>query len=61
MSGLQNNPRWSHDGTHVVMQCRFEGDDPDELDPFDVCTVALDGSNFRRVTHNSYLDVHPDW
>ena len=65
-AGIQNAPRWSHDGTHVVMQCNPE--DPNGqaagagwLNTFEVCTVALDGTNFRRLTHNAYRDLHPAW
>ncbi len=60
-SGMQNNPRWSHDGTHVVMQCKPEDAVPSGIETMEVCTVAIDGTNFRRLTNNAYRDLHPAW
>ncbi len=68
-AGSQNNPRWSHDGRHVVMQCnpadptqRAPGPPgPEWFQTFEVCSVALDGTDYRRLTHNAYRDLHPAW
>ena len=68
-SGMQNFPRWSHDGKNIVMQCSMAGLNPAHagltqlrwMDTFEVCTVTRDGKRFRRVTQNSHVDVHPSW
>lgn len=67
--GMQNFPRWAHDGKSIVMQCTSAGLNASHagrtgltwLDTFEVCTVTRDGKRFRQVTHNAHADVHPSW
>jgi Tol biopolymer transport system component len=34
----------------------------DTLDAnYEICTIDVDGSNFTRLTNNSYMDVYPTW
>jgi Tol biopolymer transport system component len=68
-SGMQNFPRWAHDGRSIVMQCTSAGRNAAHagltqlrwMDTFEVCTVTRDGKRFRQVTDNSHVDVHPSW
>jgi TolB protein len=59
--GVQNNPRWLHDGRFIVMQCNPEDptfDHPGHtwFDTFEVCVVSRDGTGMRRLTTNGHAD-----
>ncbi len=46
---------WSPDSTVIGFDCQVEiGND-------DICAIASDGSNFRRLTYDAAPDVNPTW
>ncbi|MFH1942665.1 MAG: hypothetical protein ABIL68_11250 [bacterium] len=48
--------RLSHDGSKFVFSQPIDGDtDPNE----EICALASDGSDFRRLTNNAVMDVYP--
>lgn len=61
------SPSWSPDGKRLaVMRDACEGDHTEECilsldNPFDVYTVAADGSDARRVTTDPDYDGDPSW
>ena len=45
-------------GDTFAFSQRIDGDaDSDE----EICTLGVDGTGFRRLTHNDYMDVYPVW
>jgi TolB protein len=45
-------------GDTFAFSQRIDGDeDADE----EICTLGVDGTGFRRLTHNDYMDVYPVW
>jgi Tol biopolymer transport system component len=35
--------------------------DGDANENYEICTVGIDGTGFRRLTHNEFWDVYPAW
>ena len=50
--------RLNNAGDTLAFSQRIPGDeDADE----EICTLGVDGTGFRRLTHNDYMDVYPVW
>lgn len=50
--------RLNNAGDMFAFSQRIDGDeDADE----EMCTLGVDGTEFRRLTHNDYMDVYPVW
>jgi TolB protein len=45
-------------GDAFVFSQRIDGD---EFADEEICTIGVDGTGFRRLTHNDYMDVYPAW
>ena len=59
----ERGPAWSPDGTRIVYMCRV-GDPatPTSTTPtFEICVMNSDGSDSRRLTHNTLPDGTPTW
>ncbi|HYC00059.1 MAG TPA: hypothetical protein VEC57_13075 [Candidatus Limnocylindrales bacterium] len=52
-------PSWSPDGQYVAFTCRFFGGDLSN--GLEICIIRPDGSGFRRLTDNDFLDASPSW
>ncbi len=50
--------RLNGDGDLFVFSKRSDGSDDNHEE---ICAVGVDGSGFRRLTENSYMDVYPAW
>lgn len=48
-------PAWSPDGQRIVFMSNAEGEDPE------ICVIDADGSNQKRLTHNTAVDRYPRW
>ncbi|MEW6607701.1 MAG: DUF2341 domain-containing protein [bacterium] len=48
-------PRWSPDGQKIIFYGQWE------TSPNELYIINKDGSNLRRITNNSFDDIHPDW
>jgi Tol biopolymer transport system component len=66
--GRTNHPIFSPDSKSLVFTSDYAGisaepiSNPHHYQPYgDIFTVKLDGSNVRRLTHNSYEDGTPAW
>ncbi|ESQ34630.1 hypothetical protein EUTSA_v10009943mg [Eutrema salsugineum] len=66
--GRTNHPIFSPDSKSIVFTSDYAGisaepiSNPHHYQPYgDIFTVKLDGSNLRRLTHNSYEDGTPVW
>ncbi|EOA37564.1 hypothetical protein CARUB_v10011878mg [Capsella rubella] len=66
--GRTNHPVFSPDSKSLVFTSDYAGisaepiSNPHHFQPYgDIFTVKLDGSNLRRLTHNSYEDGTPAW
>ncbi|CAH2033547.1 unnamed protein product [Thlaspi arvense] len=66
--GRTNHPIFSPDSKSIVFTSDYAGisaepiSNPHHYQPYgDIFTVKLDGSNLRRLTHNSYEDGTPAW
>ncbi|KFK44274.1 hypothetical protein AALP_AA1G237000 [Arabis alpina] len=66
--GRTNHPIFSPDSKTIVFTSDYAGisaepiSNPHHYQPYgDIFTVKLDGSNLRRLTHNSYEDGTPAW
>ncbi|XP_007019162.2 PREDICTED: uncharacterized protein LOC18592396 [Theobroma cacao] len=67
-AGRANHPSFSPDGTYVVFTSDFAGisaepiSNPHHYQPYgEIFTIKLDGSDLKRLTHNSYEDGTPTW
>src|SRR5262245_3496306 len=47
--GFRGEPAWSRDGRTIAFDCEVE------IGNFDICTINVDGTSFRRLTS------HPGW
>jgi len=45
-------------GDTFVFSQRIDGE---EYADEEICTLGVDGTGFRRLTHNDYMDVYPTW
>ncbi len=45
-------------GEKLLLAQKVDGDSNEQLE---LCTAGTDGSGFRRLTNNSFLDVYPAW
>ena len=45
-------------GNKFVFSKKIDGE---ENDSYEVCTLNIDGTGFRRLTENNYWDVYPRW
>jgi len=54
ISGLQLNST----GDTLVFSQKIDGNDNEHEE---ICTITVDGSNFRRLTNNTVLDTYPCW
>ena len=54
LPAASENPVWSPDGSQVVFQSDRDGN-------FEIYVMDVDGSNPRRLTHNSAGDYWPSW
>ncbi|KAK9725278.1 hypothetical protein RND81_05G133500 [Saponaria officinalis] len=66
--GRANHPWFSPDGTSIVFTSDYAGisaepvSNPHHYQPYgDIFIANVDGSNIRRMTHNSYEDGTPTW
>lgn len=58
----ETNPVPSPDGTRIAFTSDRDRRGRDRLGPgFEVYTMAVDGSDIRRITDNRRADVFPDW
>ncbi|XP_021285246.1 uncharacterized protein LOC110417301 [Herrania umbratica] len=67
-SGRANHPSFSPDGKYVVFTSDYGGlsaepiSNPHHYQPYgEIFTIKLDGSDLKRLTHNSYEDGTPTW
>ena len=51
----EGNPQWSPDGTRIVFQREWPGQD------VEIITMDADGSNISALTDNTFRDEHPTW
>ncbi len=63
-AAVDARPAWSTDGRQIAFHSTR--DRPvtavaDDLKYFDIYVMDADGSNIRRITHNTHFDGHPDW
>ncbi|KAM7259442.1 hypothetical protein ACFE04_015183 [Oxalis oulophora] len=68
LAGRTNHPWFSPDGKSLVFTSDYGGisaepiSNPHHFQPYgDIYTVKLDGSDLKRLTHNSYEDGTPSW
>ncbi|KAK8572321.1 hypothetical protein V6N13_047925 [Hibiscus sabdariffa] len=68
MSGRTNHPSFSPDGKLIVFTTDYGGisaepiSNPHHFGPYgEIYTIKLDGSDLKRLTHNSYEDGTPSW
>lgn len=66
--GRTNHPYFSPDGERIVFTSDYAGisaepiSNPHHYQPYgEIHTIKLDGSDIRRLTHNSYEDGTPAW
>jgi Tol biopolymer transport system component len=60
---------YSADGEIQTLRLNHRGDafafaqkmDGNENEHFEICSISVDGGNFRRLTSNALLDVYPTW
>jgi Tol biopolymer transport system component len=58
----ETNPIPSPDGTRILFTSDRDRRGPDRLGPgFEVYTMAVDGTDIVRLTHNRAPDIFPDW
>lgn len=58
----ETNPIPSPDGTRIAFTSDRDRRGRDRLGPgFEVYTMAIDGSDIRRLTNNRRADIFPDW
>jgi Tol biopolymer transport system component len=50
--------RLNNAGDTFAFSQRIDGD---EYADEEICTLGVDGTGFRRLTHNDYMDVYPVW
>mgnify|MGYP002276939710 CR=1 FL=1 len=50
--------RLNEQGTHFVFAQMVDGS---ENNNFEICSLAIDGSDFKRLTNNSEWDLYPTW
>ena len=50
--------RLNNQGDRFVFSQKFDGDDNEHRE---ICTLNVDGSDFKRFTNNSYWDLYPAW
>ncbi|KAJ6685364.1 DPP6 N-TERMINAL DOMAIN-LIKE PROTEIN [Salix purpurea] len=67
-AGRANHPCFSPDGNSIVFTSDYGGisaepiSNPHHYQPYgEIFTVKLDGSDLKRLTHNSYEDGTPAW
>uniref|UniRef100_A0A2P2Q756 Uncharacterized protein n=1 Tax=Rhizophora mucronata TaxID=61149 RepID=A0A2P2Q756_RHIMU len=67
-AGRTNHPSFSPDGKSIVFTSDYAGisaepiSNPHHYQPYgEIFTIKLDGSNLKRLTHNSYEDGTPAW
>ncbi|KAL4273733.1 hypothetical protein GQ457_13G021680 [Hibiscus cannabinus] len=68
MSGRTNHPSFSPDGKLIVFTTDYGGisaepiSNPHHFGPYgEIYTIKVDGSELKRLTHNSYEDGTPSW
>ncbi|KAA8546437.1 hypothetical protein F0562_002824 [Nyssa sinensis] len=68
LGGRTNHPCFSPDGKSIVFTSDYAGvsaepiSNPHHYQPYgDIFTIRSDGSDIRRLTHNSYEDGTPAW
>ncbi|XP_057973238.1 uncharacterized protein LOC131161473 [Malania oleifera] len=68
LGGRTNHPCFSPDGKSIVFTSDYAGvsaepiSNPHHYQPYgEIFTVKFDGSDIRRLTHNSYEDGTPAW
>ncbi|PKI66858.1 uncharacterized protein LOC116187946 [Punica granatum] len=68
LAGRTNHPYFSPDGQSLVFTSDYAGvsaepiSNPHHYQPYgEIFTIKLDGSNLRRLTHNSFEDGTPAW
>lgn len=57
-------PQWSPDGRSIAFHSTRDRPSSALIDNtlfLEIYTMAVDGSNVRRLTTNQYFDGHPDW
>ena len=59
-TNYDHSPSVSPDGTQVVFVTRREGEHT-VYGNFEIATVGIDGSGFRRLTKNKVSDINPVW
>lgn len=68
LGGRTNHPWFSPDGEYIVLTSDYAGvsaepiSNPHHYQPYgDIFVIKSDGSDIRRLTHNSYEDGTPAW
>lgn len=54
ISGLSLNST----GDTLAFSQKFDGDDNEHEE---ICTISVDGTNFKRITENAVMDTYPCW
>jgi TolB protein len=53
-TGLDENPKWSPDGTKILFDSGRDGD-------YDIYTINPDGTGLNQITNDPSFDWQPDW